>query len=151
MARILMTGMCSTLDRTVYYSDAAGVRCRPFSPVVKTYAEVIAQFKIAANTGNYLISEGAYRAFEGHDVEYIPFWHLLSKAADENAMKAIRETYDFCLFTTANILNRELDLTNESKVLEAIAMPTIFMSIGVQSRSVLSCLSAPSLRFIERL
>ena len=107
---------------------------------------------MAANSGNYLITEGAYRAFEGHDIQYVPFWYLVKQIDRKEFIELLAKEYDFCLFVTANILNADFDLTNEICVLEAMPLPTIFMSIGVQRRSDLAGNLHPSAaRFIEFL
>ena len=144
MVRILMTGMCSVQDRCAFHADKRQVFFRPFPGRVRTRAEVLKQFGIAANTGNYLISEAAYRTFERHDVEYVPFWHLNARVDDPEHFQAIRNAYDFCLFVTANILNSDFDISNEVRVLRALGLPTVLMSVGVQRRSDLANALHPS-------
>jgi hypothetical protein len=152
MARIMMTGMCTVHDRLAYHADSTRVYYRPFFPSVKTYAELLEQFRIAANTGNYLITEGAYRAFDGHNIDYIPFWYLYQQRSNREFLKWMSNEFELCLFTTANILNVALDLTNEVEVLERLPMATVFMSIGVQRRSDLAGALPPgAARFIDFL
>jgi hypothetical protein len=52
------------------------VRHRPYFDDIRTKAELIEQVKKIANTGNYLIGEGAAFSLKAHDVTYVPFWHL---------------------------------------------------------------------------
>lgn len=152
MPRIMMTGMCSVQDRQAFHADERRVFYRPFAEPVRSYADYIAQFRMAANTGNYLITEGAYRAFAGHEVTYVPFWFLKARLADPDFVAYIRREFHFCLFATANILNADFDLTNEVAVLETYDLPTVFMSIGVQRRSDLTGSLHPSARrFVDYL
>jgi hypothetical protein len=152
MARILMTGMCSVQDRLAYHADKHRVFYRPFPEPVTTADEYLSQFRMAANTGNYLITEGAYRAFAGDEITYVPFWYLQSRVGDPDCIAQIREEYHVCLFATANILNADFDLTREVEVLEALDLPTVFMSIGVQRRSDLTKELHPSVsRFLDFL
>ena len=152
MARIMMTGMCSVQDRLAYHSDSRRVFYRPFFPAIRSYDQFINEFKIAANTGNYLITEGAYRAFEGHDIDYIPFWYLSQWIHLAEFREWLGNEYHFCLFATANILSSDFDLASEVEVLEGLPIPVIFMSIGVQRRSDLAGSLRPgAARFIDFL
>jgi hypothetical protein len=152
MVRILMTGMCSVQDRHAFHADTQRVFFRPFPRQVRTRADVLKQFEMAANTGNYLISEAAYRTLEKHEVEYIPFWFLIARLKAPEYFEEIKGRFDFCLFVTANILNSDFDISAEIEVLRALGMPTIFMSIGVQRRSDLAnALHRSATDFIEFL
>jgi hypothetical protein len=152
MARILMTGMCSAQDLRVFHSDASRIFFRPFAPKIESYSDLMKMFSAAGNTGNYLISEGAYWTLKDHDVDYLPFWYVLQWIENSDFQKLILEHYSFCVFVTANILHQDYNLVNELKVLEGMPMPIIFMSVGVQRVSALADLLSPSsVRFIEFL
>jgi|GEM_PF-6977805 len=149
-----MTGMCGIQDRYACGADTQRVFYSPFAPKTKSHAQLIKQFEMAANTGNYLIGEGAYNALSQHSVTYLPFWYCMARIEKnhDEFIQRIRENYDFCLFVTANILNADFDISNEVKFLTEMSMPTIFMSIGVQRRSDLTQqLSDSTCQFIDFL
>jgi len=74
--RIMISGIPSYLMRTVKSVSGASIKYRPYFEPVRTKKDVIDQVKKIANTGNYLIGEGAANSVRGHDVTYMPFWHL---------------------------------------------------------------------------
>jgi hypothetical protein len=152
MARIMMTGMCSVQDRCAYHADKRRIHYRPFPQPVRSTKDFLEQFRVAANTGNYLITEGAYRSFPEDEVTYVPFWFLQKRVDDPDFIDFIRAEYQTCIFATANILNADFNLTEEVRVLEALDLPTIFLSIGVQRRSDLAKDPHPGVsRFIDYL
>ena len=112
-----MTGMCSVQDRAVAEVSGLDVRWKPFADTVKSHADVRQQFRIASNTGNFLITEGACRALEDHDIRYVPFWLLHHRHQDRDFMQKLHAEHDICLFVTANILNTDLTLADEVAVL----------------------------------
>jgi hypothetical protein len=71
----MITGIPSYLMRTVESVSGRASSIALFEPI-RTKKDVIDQVKKIANTGNYLIGEGAANAVRGHDVTYVPFWHL---------------------------------------------------------------------------
>ena len=71
--RILLTGIPSYLQRTIAEVSGTTVVHRPYFDGVMTKKDLMSQVRRIANTGNYLIGEGAAESLRGHDVSYLPF------------------------------------------------------------------------------
>ncbi|MDW9980920.1 polysaccharide pyruvyl transferase family protein [Sinorhizobium meliloti] len=150
--RILLTGIPSYLQRTVSGVSGAEVRHRPYFDEVRTKKELIEQVKKIANTGNYLIGEGAAHALRGHDVTYLPFWHLVNSRNSDEAYESLNEEFDICVFASANLLRPGYSADLEAEVFEKLKMPVVIMGIGIQRREGLKeNLPAGTLKFLEVL
>ncbi|CAM5216683.1 polysaccharide pyruvyl transferase [Bosea thiooxidans] len=132
--RIMVTGIPSYLMRTVESVSGATVRHRPYFEAVRTKNDLIAQVKKIANTGNYLIGEGAAHSVRGHDVTYVPFWHLANSVNSPETYEKLNQSFDLCLFASANLLRPGYAATTESFVFERLNMPIVVMGIGIQKK-----------------
>ena len=132
--RIMITGIPSYLMRTVESVSGASVKHRPYFEPIRTKKDVIDQVKKIANTGNYLIGEGAANAVRGHDVTYVPFWHLANSLNSPDTYAKLNESFDLCLFASANLLRPGYAATTESFVFEKLNMPIVVMGIGIQKK-----------------
>jgi Polysaccharide pyruvyl transferase len=152
VARILVTGMCSARDRLVAHADRKNIRYRYSPDPVSLKSDVITQFRRAANTGNYFITDGAFHALSGKNFTYVPFWYLDKFIDDPEFCENLRSQIDAVVFVTANILNADFQLEREVGFLQSCNKPTLLMSIGVQRVSDLQSALHPSARaFIEFL
>ncbi|MBA8903965.1 polysaccharide pyruvyl transferase family protein [Phyllobacterium sp. P30BS-XVII] len=132
--RIMITGIPSYLMRTVDSVSGATVKHRPYFENIRTKKDVIDQVKRIANTGNYLIGEGAANSVRGHDVTYIPFWHLANSIHSPETYARLNESFDLCLFASANLLRPGYAAATESHVFELLNMPIVIMGIGIQKK-----------------
>ena len=132
--RIMITGIPSYLMRTVDSVSGAAVKHRPYFENVRTKKDVIDQVKKIANTGNYLIGEGAANSVRGHDVTYVPFWHLANSLNSPETYERLNESFDLCLFASANLLRPGYAAMTESYVFERLNMPIVVMGIGIQKK-----------------
>lgn len=150
--RIMITGIPSYLMRTVESVSGASVKHRPYFEPIRTKKDVIDQVKKIANTGNYLIGEGAANAVRGHDVTYVPFWHLANSLNSPDTYAKLNESFDLCLFASANLLRPGYAATTESFVFEKLNMPIVVMGIGIQKKENLKAeLPEGTRRFLEIL
>jgi hypothetical protein len=132
--RIMVTGIPSYLMRTVDSVSGAVVKHRPYFEDVRTKKDLIDQVRKIANTGNYLIGEGAANSVRGHDVTYIPFWHLANSLNSPETYEKLNQSFDLCLFASANLLRPGYAAATESHVFERLNMPIVVMGIGIQRR-----------------
>jgi hypothetical protein len=135
--RILVTGIPSYLMRTVESVSGATVKHRPYFENVSTKKDIIDQVKKIANTGNYLIGEGAANSVRGHDATYIPFWHLANSLNSPETYEKLNQSFDLCLFASANLLRPGYSASTESHVFERLNMPIVVMGIGIQKKEKL--------------
>ncbi|MBB5702797.1 polysaccharide pyruvyl transferase WcaK-like protein [Ochrobactrum daejeonense] len=150
--RIMITGIPSYLMRTVESVSGASVKHRPYFEPIRTKKDVIDQVKKIANTGNYLIGEGAANSVRGHDVTYVPFWHLANSLNSPDTYAQLNESFDLCLFASANLLRPGYAATTESFVFEKLNMPIVVMGIGIQKKENLKEeLPEGTRRFLEIL
>lgn len=150
--RILLTGIPSYLQRTVSRVSGATVHHKPYFDDIRSKKELIDQVKKIANTGNYLIGEGAAYALRGHDVTYVPFWHLVNSRGANDVYDALNKEFDMCVFASANLLRPGYSADLEADVFEKLKMPVLVMGIGIQKREGLKeNLPAGTLRFLEVL
>lgn len=150
--RILLTGIPSYLQRTVAGVTGATVRHRPYFDDIRSKKDVIDQVKKIANTGNYLIGEGAGHALRGHDVVYMPFWHLANSLASQEVYDEISRSFDICVFASANLLRPGYSADLEAQVFEKLKMPVVVMGIGIQRKANLrDDLPAGTQKFLEVL
>jgi len=132
--RIMITGIPSYLMRTVESATGASVKHRPYFEPIRTKRDVIDQVTKIANTGNYLIGEGAANSVRGHDVTYVPFWHLVNSLNSPDTYAELNNSFDLCLFASANMLRPGYSATVESFVFEKLNMPIVMMGIGIQKK-----------------
>jgi len=150
--RILLTGIPSYLQRTVAGATGATVRHRPYFDDIRSRKDVIDQVKKIANTGNYLIGEGAGHALKGHDVTYLPFWHLANSLGSQEAYDEISRSFDICVFASANLLRPGYSADLEAQVFEKLKMPVVVMGIGIQRKANLrDDLPAGTQKFLDVL
>lgn len=150
--RILLTGIPSYLQRTVSRVSGATVHHKPYFDDIRSKKELIDQVKKIANTGNYLIGEGAAYALRGHDVTYVPFWHLVNSRGANDVYDALNKEFDMCVFASANLLRPGYSADLEADVFDKLKMPVLVMGIGIQKREGLKeNLPAGTLRFLEVL
>ena len=74
--RVLLTGIPSYVNRFGQQSDGLHRILRSRLPLPRSKPELVAETKAIANTGNYLIGDGALSAFRRAEVTYVPFWSL---------------------------------------------------------------------------
>jgi hypothetical protein len=132
--RVMVTGIPSYLMRTVESVSGATVKHRPYFEPVRTKKDLIDQVKKIANTGNYLIGEGAANSVRGHEVTYVPFWHLANSVNSAETYELLNQSFDLCLFASANLLRPGYAATTESFVFERLNMPIVVMGIGIQKK-----------------
>jgi hypothetical protein len=150
--RILLTGIPSYLQRTVASVSGADVRHRPYFDDVRTKKDLIEQVRKIANTGNYLIGEGAAHSLRQHDVTYVPFWHLVNNRDSGEVYESINGAFDFCVFASANLLRPGYSAELEAEVFEKLKMPVLVMGIGIQRKEGLrENLPAGTLKFLDVL
>jgi hypothetical protein len=150
--RILLTGIPSYLQRTVSGVSGATVRHRPYFDDILTKKNVIDQVKKIANTGNYLIGEGAGHALQGHDVTYVPFWHLANSLSSDDVYEELARTFDICVFASANLLRPGLSADLEAQVFDKLKLPVVVMGIGIQKKANLrDDLPAGTQKFLDVL
>ena len=150
--RILLTGIPSYLQRTVASVSGTEVRHRPYFDDIRTKAELIEQVRKIANTGNYLIGEGAAYSLKAHDVTYVPFWHLARSCGSEDVYERLNQEFDICVFASANLLRPGYSADLEAEVFEKLKMPVVVMGIGIQRKEGLKeNLPAGTLKFLDVL
>jgi len=146
-----MTGMPSVEDLQVRRAHSDEIGLADKRKGIRSYDDVMECLGVARNTGNFLITEGASILLDGHAITYIPFWRLMD-LADDGALQDLSKQFDFCIFVTANILNKDFHLDREARILSALDMPTIVMSVGIQRQSDLRGGGSESVkRFVEFL
>jgi Polysaccharide pyruvyl transferase len=150
--RILLTGIPSYLQRTVASVSGAEVRHRPYFDEIRTKCELIEQVRKIANTGNYLIGEGAAYSLKAHDVTYVPFWHLARSCKSEDVYERLNQEFDICVFASANLLRPGYSADLEAEVFGKLKMPVVVMGIGIQRKEGLKeKLPAGTLKFLDVL
>jgi hypothetical protein len=133
--RILLTGIPSYLQRTIADVSGTTVIHRPYFDEIRTKKDLLSQVRKIANTGNYLIGEGAAASLRGHDVTYLPFWHLANNR-DSNALyEQVNREFDVCVFAAANLLRPGYSADLEAQVFEKLKMPVVVMGIGIQKKA----------------
>ena len=150
--RILLTGIPSYLQRTVAGVSGTQVRHRPYFDDISTKSELIEQVRKIANTGNYLIGEGAAFSLKGHDVTYVPFWHLARSSGSDEVYEQLNQEFDICVFASANLLRPGYSADLEAEVFDKLNMPVVVMGIGIQRKEGLKeNLPAGTLKFLDVL
>ncbi|URK86611.1 polysaccharide pyruvyl transferase family protein [Rhizobium sp. RCAM05350] len=150
--RILLTGIPSYLQRTIGQVSGTTVVHRPYFEETSTKKDLISQVRRIANTGNYLIGEGAAESLRGHDVTYLPFWHLANNRESEDLYERVNREFDICVFASANLLRPGYSADLEAEVFAKLKMPVVVMGIGIQRKEGLKeLLPAGTLQFLEVL
>ncbi|CAN7616720.1 polysaccharide pyruvyl transferase family protein [Pararhizobium sp. LjRoot238] len=150
--RILLTGIPSYLQRTIAQVSGTTVVHRPYFDEASTKKDLISQVRRIANTGNYLIGEGAAESLRGHDVTYLPFWHLANNRGSEDLYERVNREFDICVFASANLLRPGYSADLEAEVFAKLKMPVVVMGIGIQRKEGLKeLLPAGTLLFLEVL
>jgi len=150
--RILLTGIPSYLQRTIAQVSGTTVVHRPYFDETSTKKDLISQVRRIANTGNYLIGEGAAESLRGHDVTYLPFWHLANNRGSEDLYERVNREFDICVFASANLLRPGYSADLEAEVFAKLTMPVVVMGIGIQRKEGLKeLLPAGTLQFLEVL
>ncbi|WP_426128973.1 polysaccharide pyruvyl transferase family protein [Pararhizobium sp. PWRC1-1] len=150
--RILLTGIPSYLQRTIGQVLGTTVVHRPYFEETSTKKDLISQVRRIANTGNYLIGEGAAESLRGHDVTYLPFWHLANNREAEDLYERVNREFDICVFASANLLRPGYSADLEAEVFAKLKMPVVVMGIGIQRKEGLKeLLPAGTLQFLEVL
>lgn len=150
--RILLTGIPSYLQRTIADVSGTTVIHRPYFDQTRTRKDLISQVRRIANTGNYLIGEGAAESLRGHDVTYLPFWHLANNRDSNELYERVNREFDLCVFASANLLRPGYSADLEADVFAKLKMPVVVMGIGIQRKEGLKeLLPAGTLRFLEVL
>jgi len=150
--RILLTGIPSYLQRTIAQVSGTTVVHRPYFDEASTKKDLISQVRRIANTGNYLIGEGAAESLRGHDVTYLPFWHLANNRGSEDLYDRVNREFDICVFASANLLRPGYSADLEAEVFAKLKMPVVVMGIGIQRKEGLKeLLPAGTLLFLEVL
>jgi hypothetical protein len=132
--RVVLTGIPSYLVRTVENVSGTTVKHKPYFSDVRTKADLIAHVKQIANTGNYLIGEGAAHSLRNHNVTYIPFWHFANSIDDDDVYESINKEFDVIVFASANLLRPGYSAELEARVFEKINIPVVVMGIGIQRK-----------------
>jgi hypothetical protein len=138
MKRVMMTGMCTAIDRLVQGVQHDREKYALYPAHVSNKSEIIREFSIARNLGNYLITEGAFLALGQCDVTYVPFWLIVEKFADREYIETLQRDYECCVFVTANILHADFELKSELRFFQSWTKPLVFMSVGIQKLTDLS-------------
>jgi hypothetical protein len=150
--RVLVTGIPSYLTRTVESASGVVVKHRPFFEDIRTKQDLIRQAKIIANTGNYLIGEGAAHSVQHHNTTYIPFWHLVNNIDSNEVYEQLNNSFDIVVFASANLLRPGYSADLEARVFERLHIPVVIMGIGIQRKGKLKDeLPGGTLRFLEIL
>ncbi|QRM53292.1 polysaccharide pyruvyl transferase family protein [Sinorhizobium sp. BG8] len=150
--RILLTGIPSYLQRTIADVSGTTVIHRPYFDQTRTRKDLISQVRRIANTGNYLIGEGAAESLRGHDVTYLPFWHLANNRDSNELYERVNSEFDLCVFASANLLRPGYSADLEAEIFAKLKMPVVVMGIGIQKKEGLKeLLPAGTLKFLEVL
>ncbi len=150
--RILLTGIPSYLQRTIADVSGTTVIHRPYFDQTRTRKDLISQVRRIANTGNYLIGEGAAESLRGHDVTYLPFWHLANNRDKNELYERVNREFDLCVFASANLLRPGYSADLEADIFAKLKMPIVVMGIGIQRKEGLKeLLPAGTLKFLEVL
>lgn len=150
--RVLLTGIPSYLQRAVSEISGTQVRYRPCFEDVRTRKDLIGEVKKISNTGNYLIGEAAARSLRGHEVTYIPFWHLANKRGSQEFHERLNEEFDICIFVSSSLLRPRYSAHIEAEVFRKLKMPVVVMGIGIQRKDALrEGLPAGTLEFLDVL
>lgn len=136
--RVIVTGIPSYLLRTVEKVSGTAVKHKPYFNDIKTKTDLISNVKKIANTGNYLIGEGAAHALKNHDVTYIPFWHFANQVGNDQIYEQINEEFDILVFASANLLRPGYSADMEARVFAKINIPVVVMGIGIQRKGNLT-------------
>jgi polysaccharide pyruvyl transferase WcaK-like protein len=135
--RVVVTGIPSYLIRTVEKVLGTTVKHKPYFSDVRTKTDLIKHVKQIANTGNYLIGEGAAHSLRNHDVTYIPFWHFANQVDSDAVYEKINQEFDMLVFASANLLRPGYSADMEARVFEKINIPVVVMGIGIQRKGKL--------------
>ncbi len=150
--RILLTGIPSYLQRTIADVSGTTVVHRPYFDGATTKEDLMSQVRRIANTGNYLIGEGAAESLRGHDVTYLPFWHLANNREAEDLFAQVNREFDLCVFASANLLRPGYSADLEAEIFAKLKMPVVVMGIGIQRKEGLKeLLPAGTLKFLDVL
>ena len=150
--RILLTGIPSYLQRTIGSVAGMTVHHRPYFDEVTAKKDFLSQVRRIANTGNYLIGEGAAQSLRGHDVTYVPFWHLVNNRTSDDLYEQANREFDICVFASANLLRPGYSADLEAEVFAKLKMPVVVMGIGIQRKEGLKeLLPAGTLKFLDVL
>ncbi|WP_105436838.1 polysaccharide pyruvyl transferase family protein [Neorhizobium sp. T25_13] len=150
--RILLTGIPSYLQRTIADVSGTTVIHRPYFDETRTKKDLIAQVRKIANTGNYLIGEGAAESLRGHNVTYLPFWHLANNRESNEIFEQVNREFDLCVFASANLLRPGYSADLEAEIFAKLTMPVVVMGIGIQRKEGLKDqLPAGTLKFLDVL
>ncbi|WP_028745182.1 polysaccharide pyruvyl transferase family protein [Rhizobium mesoamericanum] len=150
--RILLTGIPSYLQRTIAEVSGTTVIHRPYFDETRTRKDLLSQVRKIANTGNYLIGEGAAASLRGHDVNYLPFWHLANNRDSNELYERVNREFDLCVFASANLLRPGYSADLEAEIFAKLKMPVVVMGIGIQRKDGLKeQLPAGTLKFLEVL
>lgn len=150
--RILLTGIPSYLQRTIAGVSGTTVMHRPSFDETRTKKDLLSQVRRIANTGNYLIGEGAAQSLRGHDVTYLPFWHLANNQGSDELFAQVNREFDLCVFASANLLRPGYSADLEAEIFARLDMPVVVMGIGIQRKEGLKeQLPAGTLKFLDVL
>lgn len=133
--RIMVTGIPSYLSNLITRIEGLNIHQAGSVPDYRTKASFMRAARGITNTGNYLIGEGAMDALPRDRSTFIPFWHFLNNLENPEFFRQVREDFDVCVFTAANLIRRDLSAEFEALVLERIGLPVIVLGIGIQRQS----------------
>jgi hypothetical protein len=133
--RVAITGIPASQMRNVCgYSQDLRTLYREVTPRLHSEDNIRHEVSRIANTGNYLIGEGARYALIGNDVQFIPMpW--LSGPNARMWLDHINQSFDYLVLCTANIFHRRHAPTAEQAVIAKVDIPILMMSAGIQNRS----------------
>ena len=120
--RIMVTGIPSSLSKTIARASGTNVYYRESFPDWRKKADFLRHMRGISNTGNFLIGEGAMDALG--EASHMPFWHLAGRHLDDpQFFRDLKARFDVCVFTAANLIRRDLSAETEAQVLERIDLP----------------------------
>ncbi len=150
--RVLLTGIPSYLVRTVARASGAAVVHKPYFEDIRTKQDVTEQVKKIANTGNYLIGEGAAHSVRHQQTTYMPFWHLANSIESDDVYEDLNRSFDILVFASANLLRPGYSADMEARVFRKLKMPIVVMGIGIQRKgNLLDELPAGTRHFLDVL
>jgi hypothetical protein len=134
--RIMLTGIPCYLSNTIVRAEGTHVHYRERFPEWSTKAAFLRTMRNISNTGNFLIGEGAMQALPADATVHVPFWHIMGRNLDNpDFLRNLKNRFDVCVLTAANLIRSDLSAEVEARVLERIDLPLVVLGIGIQRTS----------------
>jgi hypothetical protein len=133
--KVAITGIPASQMRNVCgYSSDLRTLYREVTPRLHSEDNIRHEVSRIANTGNYLIGEGARYALIGNEMQFIPLPWLTGPNAGM-WIDHINQAFDYLVLCTANIFHRRHTPQAEQAVIAKVDIPVLMMSAGIQNRA----------------